>query len=68
MSNTVKTVIVIIILALIVWGITAFTKSKGGTENSAEGQKIKVGLIAPMSGPVADFGEQVKNGSLAGVS
>ncbi|MEK7185482.1 MAG: penicillin-binding protein activator [Patescibacteria group bacterium] len=66
MNNTTKTVIGIVVLALIVWGIAALTKSKNDAENSTEGQKIKVGLIAPLSGPVADYGEEIRKGAVAG--
>lgn len=54
MSKTVKIVFSIIILTIV---IVVFTRS-----NSQDQSTIKIGVIAPLTGPVASYGEEMKKG------
>ena len=54
MNNTVKLIGGIIVLALIVWGITAFTNPAGAPVS--ETGPIKIGFIGPLSGDAAAYG------------
>lgn len=57
MDKTIKTVLVIIVLALIIWGITSLPGSE-----PAQGEPIKIGVIAPLTGDMSNWGESMKNG------
>ena len=55
-----KKIIWIVVIVLIVLAVVALNKE---TINSGP---IKIGVLAPLSGPVADYGEEIRNGVLAG--
>lgn len=55
-----KKIIWIVVIILIVWLVVASIK------NDTNSGPIKIGVIAPLSGPVADYGEEIKAGVLAG--
>jgi ABC-type branched-subunit amino acid transport system substrate-binding protein len=71
-----KTKIIIGIVAVIAVVLILGLKGRGDGRNEIEqtGQgeqlkeKIKVGMIVPISGPVADYGEQIKNGAVDGAA
>ena len=53
-----KIVIAVVVLILIVVGAVSYSNSNKSTSNNG---KIKVGVILPLSGQYASFGESVKN-------
>jgi len=55
-----KIVIAVVVLILIVVGAVSYSNSNKSTSNVNNG-KIKVGVILPLSGQYASFGESVKN-------
>ena len=57
MNKTTKTILTIIVLALIIWGIASFS----GTE-PAEGEPIKIGAMLILSGDGAAWGENAQKG------
>ena len=56
-KKTIWTIVAIIVVILVVWGITNKPKDISG---------IKVGVIAPLTGALASYGEEVKKGVTAG--
>ncbi len=64
MSNTAKIIIAIIVIILVVWGIGVAVKKDGPVGTS---EPVKIGVIAPLTGPLADYGEEVRRGVQAGV-
>ncbi len=52
MNNTTKTILGIIVLALIIWSITSLSDSE-----PASGESIKIGAILPLTGNLARYGE-----------
>ena len=60
MNTAVKTIVSIIVLALIVWGIVAL--SKGGKEEvkPAAGEPIKIGFVGPLTGELANMGSNAQ--------
>ncbi len=61
MSKTSKIVLGIIVIILIIWAISA------GSKKAAINEPIKIGVIAPLSGPFAFYGEEMRRGILAAV-
>ena len=61
MSKTLKIIITVIVVALIIWIIA----TKG--EKPAN-QPLRVGVISVLSGPFADYGEEVRKGVLSEAS
>ena len=57
MTNTTKTILGIIVLALIIWGVVLFSKPQ-----PAQGKPIKIGVVASMTGPGAFYGENIQKG------
>ncbi len=57
MSKGVKIIIGLIVIVLIIWGISSASK-KGGAP--AANEPIKIGFTAPMSGDLANIGENAK--------
>jgi len=57
MTKTTKIIIIIIIAVVVVSGIWYLT-----TQKPAEKEMIKIGVILPLSGPVASLGENARNG------
>ncbi len=56
---------IIVIILLVIGGIWAAKNPTG--QVPAEGEVIKIGVIAPLTGPVADFGEEIRKGVQAGL-
>ncbi len=62
MNKVIKIIIAIIVLGFLVWAVG--TKSE--PNEPGENTPIKIGVIAPLTGPVADYGEEVRKGVMAG--
>src|SRR3989344_8178227 len=58
MSTFGKTVLWIIVLVLIVWGVFALSQKPGDEE--AEASTIKLGFAGPLSGELANMGENAR--------
>jgi branched-chain amino acid transport system substrate-binding protein len=63
MSKTAKQIIGIIVLVLLLWGFNLVGKRISLPPTS---EPIKIGVIAPLTGVVADYGEEVRKGAEAG--
>jgi branched-chain amino acid transport system substrate-binding protein len=61
MSKTVKIVIWVIVVILIILGIKALVAKEGSQPQS--GERMKVGAILPLTGPIADVGQYSKYGA-----
>ncbi len=59
MSKTLKNALYVIILILLVISVAFITNRKN---NKKEINNIKIGIIAPLTGPLAEYGEAFKNG------
>ncbi len=59
MSKTIKTVIWIIVIILVVWGIYSLATQEGSPE-MGEGP-VKIGYIGPLTGEAANFGSGTMN-------
>lgn len=59
MNRTVKGIIIVIVLILIVWAISALVGNNG--EQSSD-EPIKIGFIGPLTGDAAAYGEAARNG------
>jgi len=57
-SRTSLVIISVLVIMLIVW-LIAINK-----QNASRNQPIKIGVITPLTGPFADYGEQIKKGVL----
>ena len=62
MSKTTQIVIGVIIVILVIWGVA----SLGGKEPMPN-EPVKIGVIAPLTGPIADYGEEIRKGVVAGI-
>ena len=62
MTNTTKIIIGIIVLVLIGWGISSYKK-----QPQANSESIKIGAILPLSGDLADIGQEINRGALIAV-
>ena len=62
MTKTTKIIIGIVIVGLAIWIIVAL---RNPNETASVSEPIKIGVIAPLSGPVADYGEEIRQGVLA---
>ncbi len=61
MNKSVKTIIWLVVLALVAWGLSSLNKK--APVNPASGEVIKIGYVGPFTGPVAGTsGEDVANG------
>lgn len=60
MNKTTKTVVWIVVLALVVWGLSSLSGKKEDT--SVNDKPIKIGVILPLTGPIASAGEFAKQG------
>src|SRR3989344_4743654 len=58
MNNTVKAILWLVIILLIGWGIVAY--SKNTKQESATGP-IKIGVVLPLTGDAAVYGEPARN-------
>ncbi len=58
MNKNLKILAGIIIIILIIWGISSMNKKDSGNLN-LENETIKIGLISPLSGPLAYLGEPI---------
>ncbi len=66
MTKTTKIIIWIVVIALVIWGLSSLDD---GEKAPVSGEPIKIGVIAPLTGVVADYGEEIRKGVLAsGVS
>lgn len=61
MNQTTKWVLLIVAAALIIWGLTALNQNQDQTQ--APAQTVKIGLMAPLTGDAASYGEGVKKGA-----
>lgn len=59
MNKTAKIVIWIVVIALVIWGVSSFRKEE---QKTARTGPVKVGLAMPLSGELATFGTNVKEG------
>lgn len=59
MNQTTKWVIGIVVAALVIWGVVAMNKNKDqdNKSNTTAGQTYKVGVLGPMTGDAAVYGE-----------
>jgi len=55
MNNATKVIVWIVVLALVVWGIVALSKKDG-----ASSETIKIGFVGPLTGELANMGENTK--------
>src|SRR3989338_7719159 len=55
MNQTVKWVLAVVVVALLAWGLT--TMNKNQNENQGAGQTYKVGVMGPLTGDAAVYGE-----------
>ncbi len=60
MSQTGKIIAWIIVIALVIWGIVALTGKKGSDVGTTK-EPIKIGVIAPLTGDAAIYGEPALN-------
>ena len=56
MTNTTKTVLGIIVLVLIVWGISSLVKKSEPEETGP----IKIGFLGPLTGDLANIGKNAQ--------
>lgn len=64
MNNTTKTIIWIVVIALVIWVLSSFRQQTPATgSDSTETGPIKIGVSAPMTGEAASFGEGAKAGA-----
>ncbi|MEK7579426.1 MAG: ABC transporter substrate-binding protein [Patescibacteria group bacterium] len=63
MSNRTKIVWGVIALIAAVWLIVFADKNS----KEVSGEPIKIGVIAPLTGPFADYGEEIRKGVLVGI-
>ena len=70
MNSISKALVAIVVIALIIWGISAATSrngeqgtagGKGDRGNSSGGQTIKIGVIGPFTGDASAYGEPLRN-------
>lgn len=66
MSKTAKIIIGLIVIILIIWGISSASKGTKETASSST-EPIKIGVVAPLSGDAAPYGEPVRNGVMIAV-
>ena len=64
MNKAVKIIIGVVVLVLLVWAVGTKSEPNEPEENTP----IKIGIIAPLTGPVADYGEEIRKGVTAGAS
>lgn len=62
MSKTAKIIIGAIVVILVIWGLS--TLGEKNTSPAAD-EPIKIGVIAPLTGPVADYGEEIRKGIIS---
>jgi branched-chain amino acid transport system substrate-binding protein len=60
MNKTGKAIVWIIVIVLVIWGISALTKSSKSNKGE-EGATYKVGIILPLTGDAAAYGEPARN-------
>ena len=56
MNKPIKIILLLVVIALIVWGVVAATDG----QQAGEDESIKIGLIAPLTGNAAAFGEEAQ--------
>jgi len=63
MNNTIKVIVGIVIVALVVWGVMSTRDTAKAPESAQnEASEVTVGLLSPLTGDVASYGESVKHG------
>src|SRR3989344_8762822 len=62
MTKTTKIIIGIVIVGLAIWIIVAL---RNPNETASVSEPIKIGVVAPLTGPVADYGEEIRKGIIS---
>ena len=61
MTKTAKTIVWVIVIALVVWGFSSLLKSpKSENGTGAEKGSIKIGFVGPLTGDLANAGQNVE--------